>query len=154
MRCQKCIICFTFIAWLSTEMPTRLLVTKIRRNLYYQKHERKDNHITRSIRPMELLILFTVREFSKYNAGFFHYSFFITFEIIHFPTKIHSINRDTVRIRITMFSSEYVLNIHTCSGNDALFPSMYRAKTEDRPSFYRVFIANLMILCIYQSFLT
>ena len=53
------------------------------------------------------------------------------FEIIHFPTKIHSINRDTVRIRVTMFSSEYVLNIHTCSGNDALFPSMYRAKTED-----------------------
>ena len=65
---------------------------------------------------MELLILFTVREFSKYNAGFFLYSFFIMFEIIHFPT----INHGTVRIRITMFSSEYVLNIHTCSGNDAL----------------------------------
>ena len=38
---------------------------------------------------MELLILFTVREFSKHNAGFFHYSFFIMFEIIHFPTKTH-----------------------------------------------------------------
>ena len=38
----KCIICFTFIAWLSTEMPTRLLVIEIRRNLYYQKQEGKN----------------------------------------------------------------------------------------------------------------
>ena len=34
------------------------------------------------------------------------------------------------------------------------FSSMYQAKTEDTPSFYQVFITNLMILFIYQSFLT
>jgi hypothetical protein len=30
---------------------------------------------------------FTVREFKKSDAGFFHYSFFIIFVIIYFPTK-------------------------------------------------------------------
>ena len=65
----------------------------------------------REIRPMELLILFTVREFSKYNAGSFHYSFFIMFEIIHFPTKIY--------IKLWLFYYE-IRTIIRNSGNDAL----------------------------------